>query len=119
MKPNEKTGFKQYVNCFYGQQKAVVAIFEQVVTNVDTENDLDYTLIKSSHKNMLNAFSDLKKWLLEFLALQELKSNSYEARFFTIEALRKRGLNDVFLQKSNQLNQDLTAHQSPDMWLMF
>ena len=117
---DEQEGFRHYVQCFYAQQKAVIKIFKEVDEAIIANKEATILLsTKPEHKNILNALSDLKKWLLEYLAFRELKSDSHEAQFFTVEALRKRGLNAFFLQKSKQFSKELMKHPSPDMWLMF
>jgi hypothetical protein len=119
IEPKEQDAFLQYIQCFYGNQKAVIGIFEKAINTLDSDEDLEETLavsINTSRKNILNAFSDLKKWLLEFLAIQEVKHNTVESKFLTLEMLRKRNLYEVFQQKSKHLKQDLNTNKSPDMW---
>jgi hypothetical protein len=116
IKTSEQESFSLYVHFFHKQQKMVVQVFDQLVQSISEGKETTF-LTEPIHKNTLNAFSDLKRWLLEFLTIQEVKSNSYEARFLTLEALRKRGLKDVLSKKSTQLNQELIEHPSPDIWL--
>jgi hypothetical protein len=117
IKPIEQEGFSQYVHFFYKPQKAVLKVFSQVVKSTKAHDEELFSLTDPDHKNTLNALSDLKRWLLEFLTIQEIKSNSYESKFLTLEALRKRGLKEVLTKKSTQLNQELMEHKSPDIWL--
>ncbi len=122
IEPKEQEAFHHYLQCFYGNQKSVLSIFEKAVQTLDADEDLEEILMDStptSRKNTLNAFSDLKKWLLEFLATQEIRHNTIESKFLTLEALRKRGLHDVFQQKSKHLIQELDKQKSPDVWHLF
>lgn len=112
----EQKEFRQYVDVFYGQQKSVVEKFDELIQAPKPRKSAT-ALTEQSDKNLLNAASDLKKWLLEYLTIQEVKSNSFDAKFLTLEALRKRGLNEALAKKSTQLNQELTEHPSPDIWL--
>jgi hypothetical protein len=113
--PSEKRAFHHYVQGLYGKQKAILDVLNQVMPLEKFEDDkLD--IVGSSAKNTLNAFSNLKTWVLEFLALQEMKANSIDAKFLTLEALRKRKIVTVYQQKSNQLKKELDDHAYPTMW---
>lgn len=114
----EQQGFRQYIQYFYGQQKTVLNIFDQVVQVIETNEEQQFSTSASKNKKIQNDLSDLKKWLLEFLTIQEVKNGSYEAKFLTLKALHKRGLKGSFDQKVKQLNRELTEHPSPDMWMM-
>jgi hypothetical protein len=116
MNKDEQKEFRQYVTFFYGQQKSVVEKFDELIRAPKPRKAAN-ALTEQSDKNTLNAASDLKKWLLEYLTIQEIKSNSFDAKFLTLEALRKRGLKEAVAKKSTQLNQELKGHSSPDMWL--
>jgi hypothetical protein len=122
IEPKEQEAFHHYLQCFYGNQKAVLSIFEKTAQALDADAALEEMLLdatSTSRKNILNAFSDLKKWLLEFLATQEVRQNTTESKFLMLEALRKRGLYDVFQQKSKHLIQELDKQKSPDIWHLF
>jgi hypothetical protein len=118
IEPKEQESFQQYLNYFYGNQKIVLDIFHQVTTSSESLEELGLSF-NTSRKNILNALSDLKKCLLEFLTIQEVKHNTTESKFLTLESLRKRGLHDVFQQKSKHLMQDLDKQHSPDLWHLF
>ncbi len=120
VEPKEQEAFHQYLQCFYGNQKAILTIFDKVVESLGNGKQPDEIQSLYSHnKNALNALSDLKKWLLEFLALHEIRNNSTESKFLILEALRKRALYDAFQQKSKQLMQELVKQKSPDLWHLF
>ena len=120
VEPKEQEAFHHYLQCFYGNQKAVLSIFDTVVQSLGNGKQPDEIQSLYSHnKNALNALSDLKKWLLEFLALQEIRNNSTESKFLILEALRKREMYDAFYQKSKQIMHDLDKQKSPDLWHLF
>lgn len=120
VEPKEQEAFHHYLQCFYGNQKAVLTIFGAVVQSLGNGKQPDEIQATYSHnKNALNALSDLKKWLLEFLAFQEIRNDSIESKFLIIEALRKRGLFEAFQQKSKHLVQELDKQKSPNMWHLF
>jgi hypothetical protein len=110
---SEKEGFRQYIQHFYAQQKAILEVFEQVVKCIDNKKER-FPSTESSHKNILNAFSDLKRWLIEFLTIQQIKSKntSFETKFYTLDVLQKRGLTELSAKKSEQLTQELQKHPS-------
>jgi hypothetical protein len=111
---SEQKAFSHYIGYFHAHQKAVLTVFEEVVNAINKP-----ALPIQTSKNTLNALSDLKKWLLEFLTVQELKNNnSYEAQFLTLEALRKRQLDGAFVQKAKEMTREWARNESPDMWLM-
>jgi hypothetical protein len=111
----EQEAFSQYLDCFYANNKAVLNVFDQLAQQNQSLKNIEDNL-NTSHKNTLNALADLKKWLLEFLAFQEVRQNNIEAKYLTLEALRKRKLYELLNQKSNLLSQELEQHTSPDMW---
>jgi hypothetical protein len=120
----EQVTFHNYIQCFYGGQKYAISIFEEIVEATSKTSPLQISegLKKVrqktiDQKNRLNAFDDLKKWLLEFLALQELRENTIEAKIFKLDALRKRNLSEAFLQNSKKLVVELEKNQNPDQWL--
>ena len=104
IEPKEQEGFKTYIHCFYGTQKVSLAVYEDIAAALPSDAALA-TIRKAAvgDKNKLNAFSELKGWLFEFLALQEIRNNTTEAKFLGLEALRKRGLHEVSQQKAKQL----------------
>jgi tetratricopeptide (TPR) repeat protein len=115
----EQTAFRQYFVHFYGQQKALLTTLdrvEKVVTKQQVQAFLDSI---EKDKKTLNDLSDLKKWLLEFLTVQEVKNNGYQTQLLTLDALRKRGLTDVLAKKTKHLNADLTTNQSTNIWHTF
>lgn len=114
----EQESFRQYIQYFYGQQKTVLNIFDQVVQAIAANEEKRFSTSVSKNKKIQNDLSDLKKWLLEFLTVQEVKSNSLNAQFLTLNTLHKRQLKSVFMQKSKQLSKTLTEHPSPDIWIM-
>ena len=116
IEPTEQESFRQYIRHFYGQQKAVLLVFEQTVVFMAASHENNFIASHRNHKNTLNALSDLKKWLLEFLAVQELKNNNYEAKFLMLEALHKRKLSGAFDDKAHELHREFEKHKSPDMW---
>lgn len=126
---NQK-GFKDYLYCFYGNQKKILNIFEDIETALGQKpeaievalNDfrLKYHTAKPSViKAFQNDMSDLKKWLLEFLALQEIRSGSIEGKFLSLEALRKHKLFEAVEQTSKQIERGLKENKSPDLWHLF
>lgn len=122
IEPKEQSAFGNYIQCFYSSQKSVLAVYEEIVAacSVKNENMLsDIRQASVKNKNRLNALADLKKWLLEFLAIQEIRYNSFEAKFLKLEALRKRGLFDTFQQKSKELTSELEKQQNPSLWHLF
>ncbi len=112
LKTTEKTDFEDYIFYFYKQQKAVLNTFKDVAkTMVEKEENQLIELIKKNKKTQ-NDLSDLKKWLIEFITIQEIKNNSYEAKFLTLEALRKREMRDILTKKTTELRAELTADSS-------
>jgi hypothetical protein len=112
----EQSAFYNYIQCFYSNQKSVLAVYEEIILASSSENESALSAIRqasTNNKNRLNALADLKKWLLEFLAIQEIRYNSFEAKFLKLEALRKRGLFDTFQQKSKELTSELEKQQDP------
>lgn len=114
----EQESFRQYIQYFYGQQKTVLNVFNQVVQAIASNEEKRFSSSVSKNKKIQNDLSDLKKWLLEFLTVQEVKSNSLNAQFLILDTLHKRQLKSVFMQKSKQLSKTLTEHPSPDIWMM-
>jgi hypothetical protein len=114
--PSEQQEFRHYIAHFYPQQKAILNTFEQAAKAVVTNAEQSFLTAIKNDKKTLNDLSDLKRWLLDFLTHQEIKSNSYEAKFLTLEALKKRRLKEALQKKSKDLNKDLSVHPSPDIW---
>ena len=115
----EQKVFANYIQCFYGNQKSILSVFEEVAT-ASSQKKLDAIREASvDNKNRLNAFADLKKWLLEFLTIQEIRNNTTEAKLLGLEALHKRRLFDVYYQKSKQLIIELDKQQDPNLWDLF
>jgi hypothetical protein len=123
---NQK-GFKDYLHCFYGNQKKILNIFEDIETAVAQKpeaveaalNDfrVKYSTTDSKMvKIFQNDLSDLKKWLLEFLALQEIRSGNIEGKFLSLEALRKQGLYEAVEQTSKQISRGLDDERNPNLW---
>ena len=116
LEPKEQAGFYKYIHCFYNSQKVVLTLFENVTSALPSDGALEAVHAASvGNKNRLNALADLKKWLLEFLALQEIQNNSTESKFLSLEALRKRGLHEACQQKAKQLRQEIDKQPSLDM----
>jgi hypothetical protein len=130
----EQVAFQQYVQFFYSGQKTVLSVFDEIIKaasiNEEKEKEAAFYAVRKKvegkepekmreQKNRLNAFDDLKKWLLDFLALQEIRENGIEAQFLKLEALRKRKLIDAFQQKSTKLTSDLDKQKSPNLWHLF
>ncbi len=114
---SEQEEFKHYIAHFYPQQKAILHTFEQAANAVANNAEKSFLSGITNDKKILNDLSDLKRWLHDFLTHQEIKENSYEAKFLTLQALEKRGLKDALQKKSKELNKDLSDHPSPDIWL--
>ncbi len=121
LEPKEQNLFRQYAQCFYSKQATILNILEKVVASIATNTTEKYTLPDDlNNTNTYNALSDLKKWLIEFFAVQELRrGQSHEAHFLALEALRKRQLQKMFLQKSKQLQEAFAQQSCPDMWIQF
>jgi hypothetical protein len=117
VEPSEREAFKQYIVHFYGQQKAVLNTFEQAAKSVTEQREQGFLFDIKNDKKALNDLSELKGWLLEFLTVQEVKKNTYDVKFLTLEALKRRGLQGVLLDKSKMLHQELSKHENPDIWL--
>jgi hypothetical protein len=126
---NQK-GFKDYLHCFYGNQKKILSIFEDIETAVSQKPEAgeaalnDFRIKYTSAdpkvtKAFLNDMSELKKWLLEFLALQEIRSGNIEGKFLSLEALRKQGLYEAVQQTSKQIKRGLEENKSPELWNLF
>ena len=122
--------FKQYLYCFYGNQKQILTTFEEVEAVVATQDEKallafrKMTQVKKDekeHKNKKakNDYVDLKKWMFEFLALQEIRSGNIEGKFLSLEALRKQGLYEAVEQTSKQIKRGLEENKSPDLWNLF
>jgi hypothetical protein len=105
----EQLAFEQYIAHFYKKQKAVLQTFGTVVKALDNKEEDTALSIIQNNKKMLNDLSDLKQFFLEFLAVQEAKTNSYEARFLTLEALRKRQLKGFLAKKTAELRTELAT----------
>ena len=115
IEPKEQEGFKTYIHCFYGTQKVSLDVYEDIAAALTSDDAL--AVIRQSavkNKNKLNAFSELKGWLFEFLALREIQNNTTEAKFLGLEALRKRGLHEVSQNKAKQLRQEMDKQNSWD-----
>jgi hypothetical protein len=115
--PTEQEEFRHYIAHFYPQQKVILNTFERAANAVVNNAEEGFLSGIKNDKKILNDLSDLKRWLHDFLTHQEIKANSYEAKFLTLEALEKRGLKDALQKKSKELNKDLSDHPSPDIWL--
>ena len=115
----ERVAFRQYIVHFYGQHKAILTTFERVEKAVAEQREQAFLLSIKKDKKTFNNLSDLKKWLLEFLTVQEIKNNSYDTQFLTLEALRKRKLTDVLVKKTKDLSQALTDNTGLNIWYAF
>jgi hypothetical protein len=115
--PSEQEEFRHYIAHFYPQQKAILNTFEQAAYAVAENAEKDFLARIKNNKKTLNDLSDLKQWLLEFLTVKEVKTNGYDVKVLTLEALKKRGLQGAFSDKSKTLRQELSKHESPDIWL--
>jgi hypothetical protein len=115
--PAEQKAFCDYVDNNYATQKAIRAVLETEKTRMNTN-----TPTTAKDLNTLNALSDLKKWLIEFLTIQELKqglkNNSPEAQFLTLQAYQKRKIDHAFTKKAEDMTLEWAKHESPDMWQM-
>ena len=114
--------FGNYIRYFYGEKKKIIAIFDETAHLVSSKQDLNLLRKKYSgddYKTQLNYFSTLKQWLFEFLAVQEVKSNSIEAKFLRLEALRKNGLYDVYKERSEKFMGDLEKNEPLSIWHFF
>ena len=117
VEPSEQVAFRHYISYFYGQQKVVLNTFEQAVQSIAINDEQGFLATVKNDKKTLNDLSDLKKWLLEFLTIQEVKNNGPDAQFLTLQALQKRGLQGILSDKSKLLTQELAKNESPDIWL--
>ncbi len=119
--------FKQYLYCFYGNQKQILTTFEEVEAVVATQDEKallafrKMTQVKKDekeHKNKKakNDYVDLKKWLFEYLALQEIRSGNIEGKFLSLEALRKHKKFDSIEQISKQLEREIDSSSSQNLW---
>jgi hypothetical protein len=115
--PSEQEEFRHYIAHFYPQQKVILNTFEQAANAVAENAEKDFLAGIKNNKKTLNDLSDLKQWLLEFLTVKEVKTNGYDVKILTLEALKKRGLQGAFSDKSKLLSQELSKHESPDIWL--
>jgi hypothetical protein len=126
---NQK-GFKDYLHCFYGNQKKILSIFDDIETAVAQKPETIEAALNDFHRkytmakpNVIKAFqndmSDLKKWLLEFLALQEIRNGHIEGKFLSLEALQKHKLFEAVEQTSKQIKRNLEENKSPDLWNLF
>jgi hypothetical protein len=112
----EKAAFRQYIYYFHSTKKAELKTFEKAFAALSDTTSTD-ALLKFDYKNTHNDLHELKNWLIEFLTIQEVKSNSPEAQILTLEMLRKRKLKPLLVKKTKQLKEELDEHPSPDIWL--
>jgi hypothetical protein len=119
LEPAEQDDFRSYIQAFYKEQRIILDVFDQVVLSIANKQEDRFNVSIAKNKKIQNDLSDLKKWLLEFLTIEEVRSNSLDAQLLTIQALRKRHLKGVMAQKSKSLAKTLAEHTSPDMWMMY
>lgn len=127
----ERVAFQKYINHFYADRKTALETFEHVVIhkeidslvtaivdqNLDSKSDKSRDeLMVSTRRNITNALSDLKKFLLEFLTVQEIQHNDYDVQFLTLAALRRRKLHELLEKKSKQLADALKKETRIDIW---
>jgi hypothetical protein len=108
--------FQQYIEYFHAPEKGILEVFYHALTAIDKEKDI-FTLSQKARILTSNDLGDLKKWLIEFLTIQEIQSNSYEAQFLTLEVLRKKKLQPELRKKTKDLKKELTQHPTPDIWI--
>jgi hypothetical protein len=115
----QKGDFRQHIYYFHATKKVGLQLFEQVAKTLATGKsfDLPTHLSKEERKNAMNDFYDLKNWAIEFLTVQHIRNNSFDAQFLTLEALRKQnGLTNILEKKTEQLNDALSKQTEPDIW---
>jgi hypothetical protein len=112
----EKDAFEKYIVYFYGQYKSVLDTFELVSKAVKNNDENSLFSLINNEKKTLNNLSDLKKWLIEFITVQEIKNNSFEAKFLTLEALRKRKMKDVLAKRTSDLRTELSHDKTLNNW---
>ena len=126
----EKAAFGQYIHYFHKKEKTALNVFDYVAVHkniealaansihekmaafAESDPEKVASLIAAAHKNNLNALSDLKKMLIEFLTVQEIQHNSYDTQLLTLDALRKHKLHDLHEKKSKQLADALKKETS-------
>jgi hypothetical protein len=128
LEPKIQAEFSHYAHHLYAPQKAILKVLDGVQLSVESEKfvkrdaeeqaDKNAVTLTKKDKNTLNALSDLRKWLFEFLTVLEHRANSFEAQFLTLQALQRQQLNGAFAKKAEQLRKALAEHPSPDMWLV-
>lgn len=114
----EQKAFKQYIKRLYSSKKTVLSLFDQILKAIhykEKAEDIRKNFITVKTKQ--NDYADLKKWLLQFLVIQEIEKDTVDAKFLELEALRKRGLFETFEQKSNLLTQEFDNVKHPHQWL--
>lgn len=134
---SEKQGvFQSHLQGLYSSRNLELSIFKEVVdaaklppqlkeaafilirkkTFLENEANLDKETTRRIQKIQLNAFDRLKRWLLEFLALEEIRQNTVEAKFIKLQSLLKLGLVDAFKQKAKELDTELGEQITSDVW---
>lgn len=122
--------FKQYIYCFYGNQKQILAGFEEIETVLATKDEKVLQAFRKMGqetkekkeeegkkiRSAKNDYGDLKKWLFEYLALQEIRGGNIEGKFLSLEALRKLDLYEVVEQTSKQIRRGLDEEITPSLW---
>lgn len=65
-----------------------------------------YKKNRNPRQTLFDATSDLKKQLIEFITVQQLKKNDVHRNFLYLEALKERKLDSLFFRKSKRLQKD-------------
>ena len=115
----ELAAFSKYLKLQYGKERIALEVFRYFkkyypAFTDERKMDLNYAyrkIFKSdigedgyNRKKLLNALSDLKAWLKEFLLLQKIRSkNSFESQAMWLTVLRERNLETEFNAESARL----------------
>lgn len=93
--PKEQKSFDTYLKGFYSTQKIQLSIFDYVYKVAPDFKDVEWLELDNvfeavfhkplqqpkDRKNILNAFSDLTRWLENFLLSKKLEENSFERTY--------------------------------------
>lgn len=108
--PNgERQAFRRFLLAYYPNEKIAIKVFEYLLENNSTilpQEQILYELAferkfegkKNEVKQVQNVFTDLKKYLMEFITWQEMKQRP-EYTFALLDGLRRRGLTEVYQQQ--------------------
>ncbi|MEO1258800.1 MAG: hypothetical protein AAFZ15_08375 [Bacteroidota bacterium] len=90
--------FKKYYPTFADERKMDLAYAYRKIFKVDIDED------RYNRKKLLNALSDLKSWLKEFLLLQKIRSkDSFESQAMWLTILRDRKMEVEFAAEVGRL----------------